>query len=67
MGPLLVSQPRYSYIRVGIYDDKVMPAAMLFGNKEKTGKCDRGAARFFYEPKYGAAAGEYNQLDIYAQ
>ena len=60
------SMPEYKLIHVGIYDDKVMPAAMLYGNKELTRKCDRGAARFFYDPKYKSAAGEYNRIDIEA-
>ena len=52
--------PKYKHIRVGIYDDKVMPAAMLFLSK----RCNGGAARFFYDPRYKHAEGEYNRIDI---
>ena len=52
------------YVRMGPYDDKIMPAAVLYGGAGKKHQCAGAASKFMFDIKDGKGAGEYNREDI---
>ena len=48
-------------VRVGPYDDKIMPAAVLYGSAAKKVQCGGQASRYMFDIRDGKGAGEYNR------
>ena len=51
-------------VRVGPYDDKIMPAAVLYGSHAQKHQCIGQASRYMFDIKDGNGAGEYSRKDI---
>ena len=51
-------------MHVGPYDDKVMPAVMLFHDKQS--KCSYSASKHFYNPAI-EVPGEYDREDFFGR
>ena len=55
------SESSYYFIRVGPYDDKTMPAALLFNDGKS--KCGYSASRHYYDPRE-EYPGEFDRSDF---
>ena len=55
------STHKMNIVRVGPYDDKIMPAAVLYGSAAKKAQCGGQASRYMFDIRDGKGAGEYNR------
>ena len=56
------AEHKYDLIRVGPYDDKIMPAAVLFNDGKS--KCGYSASRHYYDPRE-EYPGEFDRGDFF--
>ena len=66
LGVKYYEEHKMDIIRVGPYDDKIMPAAVLYGSPDYklNHECEGQASRYMFDIQDGNGAGEYSRKDI---